>query len=757
MKITRILIALAIIISPALTYSQDPVKSEKTSSVIIRKLASEINFDGMPDEEAWKTAEPFELIMYSPLFGKTPSEKSDIRIGYDSKYVYVGAKLFCNDPSIIQSASFKRDYLGKGGDMFGIMLDTYNDKENSVAFFVSPDATRFDASIQRDAMTRFPTDLPMNISYNTFWDVMTRQDSKGWYAEIRIPVSSLRFQVVNEEIKMGLTIERWIPAKNEVNIYPAIPPNWGENSVLKPSQAKEVTFNGIKPSRPLYIAPYALAGYDVKQELNSDQTGYNKNDKPMVEAGLDIKYGVTPNLVLDLTANTDFAQVESDDQQINLTRFSLYYPEKRLFFLERASVLDFNLSGNNNLFYSRRIGMSEEGDPIRIYGGARLTGRIGKWDVGILDMQTAPLQKKNSAGFLEELSPSENFGVMRFRRQVINQNSYIGAMTTTRLGADGSYNIAYGLDGIFRMFGNDYLDLKWAQVFENGVSNKNFKDPLRLSALWERRSNKGLGYELGYTLSGNNFNPGIGFLMIEDYTSIRANLSFGFLPSEKSKLFSHSFEFRNRYMAYIDDGSVMTYNPSISWKFQSKKQWLGDISLNYSVENLRDTMYLNEDNVFISTGTYRYLSYRGNLSTPGSKPFFVVMKSEGGQYFDGNRFSAGFQPTWNLSKHFEIGGTYNFDYVSFSIRNQEMFNHIIGFKGLYMLNTRLSVNAFIQYNTSVNEIISNFRLRYNPKEGNDFYIVFDEGRNTSLDREVPSLPAFSGRSIMVKYSYTFNL
>ena len=416
MKFSLTVTALLLAFSTSLASSQNNPLPETNDPVTIKRISGEIDFNGMPDEAAWDGTTSFSLIMYSPVFGKTPTEDTDIRIGYDNKYLYVGAKLYYGDASLIQSASFKRDYLGMGGDWFGFMLDTYNDKENSTAFFVSPDALRFDASIQRDAMTRTPNDIPMNISFNTFWDVMTKRDSKGWYTEIRIPISSLRFQEVNNEVRMGLTIQRWIPAKNETDIYPAIPPNWGENSVLKPSQAKEVTFAGIKPNRPLYIAPYVLAGYNSKQSLNSGNTAYEKTDKPMAEAGIDIKYGVTPNLVLDLTANTDFAQVESDDQQINLTRFSLYYPEKRLFFLERASVLDFNMSGNNNLFYSRRIGLSEDGDPIRIYGGARLTGRINKWDVGILDMQTAALQKRNSSGFLEEVNPSENFGVMRLRR-----------------------------------------------------------------------------------------------------------------------------------------------------------------------------------------------------------------------------------------------------------------------------------------------------------------------------------------------------
>jgi hypothetical protein len=147
----------------------------------------------------------------------------------------------------------------------------------------------------------------------------------------------------------------------------------------------------------------------------------------------------------------------------------------------------------------------------------------------------------------------------------------------------------------------------------------------------------------------------------------------------------------------------------------------------------------------------------GMLSTPGSNPFFLMLTTQAGQFFDGWGFSAHFEPTWNISKHFELGGTYGFDHVNFSERKTMMTNHILGLKALYMLNTKLSVNAYIQYNTAEHAIVSNLRLRYNPKEGNDFYIVFNEGRNTSLTREVPNLPVYSSRAVMVKYTYTFNL
>jgi hypothetical protein len=742
------------------SYCQPDSSEVQNKAVHIDKLKSAINFDGIPDEEAWNMINPIKLIMYSPVFGKDASEPTDTRITYDDKYLYIAARLFYSDPGMIRSVSYKRDFMGMGCDWFGIILDTYDDKENGVAFFTTPDGLRFDANIQRDAVTHMPDEMPMNLSYNTFWDVLTNQDSKGWTAEIRIPVSSLRFQVVTGEVKMGLIIQRWMPVKNEMDIFPAIPPNWGVNSTMKPSQAQEIVLNGIKPKKPLYIAPYLLTGPESARNLNDQETSYVKSNKLDFEGGLDIKYGISKSLVMDLTVNTDFAQVEADDQQINLTRFLMYFPEKRMFFLERSSIFDFSIGGNSNLFYSRRIGLSddeEDPEPVRIYGGMRVTGRLNKWDVGFLDMQTAPLQDKNSAGTAETLIPSENFGALRFRRQVINENSYVGTMITSRFGADGSYNMAYGLDGIFRIFGYDYLDVRWSQTFEDGVINHNIKDPTLLMANWERRSQKGLGYSLGYTQSGTHFNPGIGFEMLDDYAVVRGSIRYGWISPETSKFYRHSPEIRIMYRTYVDDGSLMSFTNYAGWTFQTKNQWQGSFNLVYNAENLRDSLEVLVDEVYVPPSEYRYFNFMGNAVTPASKSFYIMLRSEIGQYYDGNRISIAMQPTWNISKHFELGATYNFDNVKFKSRGEDMTNHIIGLKALYMFDTRLSFNAFIQYNTAYHGIITNLRLRYNPREGNDLYLVFNEDRNTDLYRELPNLPVYNSRAVMLKYTYTFNL
>lgn len=758
MRLFYLVFPLFLLLSESASLGQ--VNPPLKQTIEIGRLIYPVSFDGIPDEQAWSSISPLAMTMHSPSFGKVPTEQTDVRFAYDDKYLYMGAKLYYKDISMIRSASFKRDYTGLGGDLFGFILDTYNDNENGIVFYTTPDGLRFDASVQRDAILTRPDQKPMNLSWNAFWDVKTAIDDKGWSVEIRVPLSSLRFQQIDGIVSMGLIVKRWIPAKNEIDTYPAIPPDWGEYSTIKPSQAQDIILRNVRPAKPLNIAPYGLAGYEKNYDLNDEGTDYWNWDKKPIEAGLDVKYGLSSNLVLDFTVNTDFAQVEADDEKINLSRMALYFPEKRLFFLERANIFDFNSSGNNNLFYSRRIGLSDDAenpDPIRIYGGAKLTGRLNKWEIGVLDMQTAPMRKRTSSGALRELSPSENFGVTRVRRQVINENSYVGAIFTSRLGTDGSYNLAYGLDGIFKVFGSDYLTLLWSQTFEDSVKNTSPVDGARFMFLWERRSRKGLGYDFAYSQSGTRYNPGIGFETIDDVITYRGGLRYGWLPGEKSLFFSHGPEFRFRYNQFITDGSLMTLNPQAGWTFMSKSQWQGNFFLVFNREYLKDPMELIKDELYVNAGSYSFLNLRADVSTPQSKTFFTLFTTETGGYFGGNRISFRFEPTWNVSRHIEVAGAYNFDHISFPATDGEMTNHILGIKALYMFDTKLSINTFIQHNTADHSILTNLRLRYNPSEGNDFYFMFNEGRNTSLTREEPYFPVYSTRSFLLKYTYTFNL
>lgn len=734
-----------ILLLTILAFIAVPLRSQEKARWVIERIPSPIVFDGKPDEASWELLEPFPMISHMPVFGNPPSEQSVIRMGYDEQFVYVSGLLYVSDPSYIQAVGKKRDMETVSSDFFMISFDTYNDKENSLIFATNPLGLRWDAAVSNDG-TMMMEEIPLNMDWNTFWEVKTSLDDKGWYFEMQIPIASLRFQDSDGSTVMGISVFRWIPAKDEGYIFPAISNQWGPTSHIKPSLYQEVVFEDLSPKKPLHITPYILTGFEQKYTLNDAETAYEYRGGFKFEPGLDVKYGINPNTVLDLTINTDFAQVEADDQQFNLTRFSLFFPEKRKFFLERSSIFDFSLGGQNNLFYSRRIGL-HEGEPVRIWGGARLNSRINDWDLGLLNLQTASF---------EEL-PSENFGVFRLKKRAFNEYSYLGGMFTSRLGVDGSYNIAYGVDGVVRVFGDDYLTIRLAQTLHDSAVNKPLSlNPTSFSVNWARRKQEGFSYSGGVSHSGTDFEPGIGFEMIDDVMAGAARLQYTWISPEESWLQSHNINVFN-YMFYrLPDYSLLIYNLQPSWVFSSKNNWMGSASLVYRVDMLEEDFDL-ADPVIVPAGRYEYLSTELMLTTPGTSAFYAICMFEGGGYYDGYNVSPSIQPKWNLGASVELGGIYRLDLIRFPARGQSLNNHIAGLRALYMFSTKLSLSAFVQYNSAIHKVISNVRFRYNPREGTDLYVVFNEGRNTMLDREVPHLPVYDQRNITLKFSYTFEV
>jgi hypothetical protein len=729
----------------------DILKLPRTQRIVISRLSGPITLDGRSDDPGWEGVPPLCMVMQSPSFGEACSERTEALLGYDDDFVYIAGRLYDSEPDRIQAQTKKRDAMVATSDWFGVFFDTFNDKENSLAFLTTPSGLRFDAAIFRDAQVHQPTDMPMNLSWNTFWDVAVVRTEEGWFAEMRVPLSSLRFQAEGGEVVMGVSVFRWISRRNEVDVFPAIPMNWGQMSAWKPSQYQESVWPGLKARRPLYLTPYVLTGFDRTYELNDEETAYVKGGSPKFELGLDFKYGLTGNLTLDATINPDFAQVESDDVQVNLTRFSVFFPEKRLFFQERSSNFDFNMGGPNTLFYSRRIGLVGDLDDdelrlARIFGGARLVGRLGGWDVGLLNMQTAA----------REDNPSENFGVLRLRRQIINPYSYLGGMLTSRLGTDGRYNVAYGLDWIWRIRGDDYFTLQWAQTYEDGAANRTFDlDSARVAVMFERRTNKGFGTTLRFVRAGQDFNPGMGFMMLDDYTGFYSRTLYGWFPGKDSALTSHNAFFETRL--YWDNATMglMLAEIGPGWEFGAKSGFAGMIQPKLHIDDLTEPYELSDD-VSVPVGRYVYPGLTFQLQTPSGRLFNTLLTGDVGGYFDGWRVSLGVMPTWSGIPNLEIGGMFQYNLVRFPARGQSFFAPIGQLKVLATLSVKFSASALVQYDGAEDAVSANVRFRFNPREGTDVYIVYNEGLNTDRLARTPVPPLSSGRALYVKFNYTFD-
>ena len=703
----------------------------------IQRITEEIILDGIINEKVWSTITPLPFIQHKPVYGDKPTEHTEVRLAYDDNYLYVAGSLFDSDE--VQSTSLERDGGNASSDWFGVAIDSYNDKENATAFFTTPSGLRWDATVLDGQ-----GGIDLNTNWNSYWDVKTNITNEGWFAEFRIPLSSLRFQEINGETVMGLITWRLLARNNEWDIFPDISPELGMASFYKISHAQEIVFKNITSKKPVYITPYVLGGITKNYEHNSDQTKLISNNNYKTEAGLDLKYSITSNVTLDATINTDFAQVEADNQEINLSRFSLFYPEKRKFFQERASSFELNFSGYNKVFYSRRIGINNS-EQVRIYGGARLVGRTGGWDIGFLNMQT---EKTNDL-------PSENLGVLRLRRQVFNENSNIGIITTTRIGDDGSYNVVYGVDGTIKAFGEDYFKFAFAQSVETNAENKPMSlDPTRIYLNWERRKLSGFSYLFEGSHVGETYNPGLGFENRDNYKSLNVKLKYSWFPDSKSKFFQHQTSVRSLIIFNNENGEIESAQYGPKWYYATKSGYSSQNMPRVNYENVFDTLYIDE-NTYIPSKKYNFYDLYFDLYTPSSKHLMIGTRLECGSFYDGIRFSSKLTLRGNISKHFELETIYKYNKVKFSNRNQDFSNHIGQLRALIMLNTQLTLSSFIQYNSANESISSNIRFRYNPGEGHDLYLVYNQ---SSLIDEHPIAeinPDNKFWTVMLKYNYTF--
>ena len=726
--------------------------SLNSAPFILPQISGSFKLDGVVDDPCWNNLSPLQLVMHIPTFGNQPTEKSDVFICHDNEYVYVGGRFFDKEANKINVSSRMRDNIGPQEDAFFIFFDTFNDHENSVGFRTNAAGVREDMTIAKDGTESGP----WNNTWNTFWDVKTIRDSSGWSMEMRIPLSSLRFRENNGKVDMGIICLRYIPRKFEIDMFPAIPRDWGFWSFIKPSQSQKTELEGVHSKTPFYITPYITGGLNQESRLNAEGTAYSMNNDPKLTGGLDLKYGITSNLTADLTINTDFAQVEADNAQINLTRFSLFFPEKRLFFQERASNFAFSFDNMNTLFYSRQIGL-HEGRAVPIIAGARLVGRAGPWDIGFLDMQTQAYTTTEKDG--TDL-PSENFGVLRMRRLVFNANSYVGGILTSRIGTDGTYNEVAGLDGIINVFGNDYLDVKYAQSFDEKYKNKAFSlDPSRIWFDWQRRKDEGLGYDFFYSRAGETYEPDMGFEFRTNYFMTGTKLKYGLIAGENSKISRHNFWLNGQM--WKDNGTTVTQSAyaSTGYGLDLKSSSGFSVNLQHSYEFLDDTFNLSNDAVvaYLAPGNYGYNFASLDVHTPVTNKLYIEVRSNVGQFYDGNQFTINIYASYKFGSFLSLSPSYEYDRIRFPSRNQYFNGNIAGLQALIMFNTKLSVSAQVQYSNIAHGMVTNMRLRYNPKEGNDLYIVFNEGRNIQLNRETPALDPIANRGILVKYTYTFIL
>ncbi|HKG92738.1 MAG TPA: DUF5916 domain-containing protein [Gemmatimonadaceae bacterium] len=722
-----------------------PAAAQGRGELELPRLTAPVRVDGVLDDSAWAGVPALPLTMYAPRFGGAPVERTEIRVAYDDEYLYAAGWFYDSRPDGIRVNSLYRDRWS-GDDTFALFVDGFNDNENALWFYTNPAGVRMDESISGDGRTS-------NSSWNAVWDVATRVTGAGWFAEVRIPLSSLGFQERDGRVVMGLTVTRLVARSSERVTFPAIDPRY---EFRQPSVMQDVVLRGVRPRRPVYVTPYALGGMDRTAALPPGGAAYASRQHAVREVGADLRYDVTDNLHLDLSANTDFAQVEADDEQVNLTRFPLFFPEKRQFFQERAGVFEFDFGSGGRLFHSRRIGLAPDRTPIRMLGGARVVARAGAWDVAALDVQTARRG--------DEI-PSENLGVVRVRRRVLNPYSYAGGMVTSRATADGGYNAAAGLDASLRFFGTDYLTLRGAATFDDADTaaggagagaRPGLADRGQLYAQWQRPSSRGLTYTFSLQRIGEVYRPELGFLPRSDVTRLSLFSEYAVLP-EHSRLRSHGPGAIAFYWLRNADRSLETYYMAYWWSYAFRSGGRGWVEVIHNYEDVREAFTLGKG-AAVEPGVFHFPELWFNFQPPPGPLLRTEVDLRAGQFYDGWRTQLTLDPTWNLSRHLEVGGSYQLNRIRFPDRDAALDAHVVRLRVGVAANARLSAVALTQLNSVDERAGVNLRVRYNFREGSDLWLVYDEGLNTdrsAADAGEPPRPRSDARFLRVKLTHTF--
>lgn len=728
-----------------------PLWVESQDIVDIPKINSTIIIDGDLNELEWNNAYIIsDFKQTTPNLGAIATENAVVKIMYDDQYLYVGGLSHFTNPSQMFATVLERDIDQIKDDFIEIHLDTYNDKINTLVFRVNQLSAKQDFEVSRNGEV-------FNTSWNTFWDAKSIKNAGGWSTEIRIPFSSLRYKIANENIMRIKAIINY-KEKNERLLFPLN--NIDITSVSYHfSNSQEIRFQGLPSAKPLYITPYIKSTVIQQNNLNIEETAYKskttflerKNyfdneflDKTASNIGLDIKYKPNANQTLDFTLNTDFAEVEADDRIINVSRFPTFLPEKRLFFLENADLFNSN-QFDHRLFNSRRIGL-ENGQTIPIIGGFRFAGSSEKWQYGLLGMQTHKV---------DGLALSNNMSVARIRRTVGTLGSNIGLINTNKINSNGS-NHLLAIDANIRYTNTIKSRFTAGVTFDEQTGN--FKPMYGLDV--NTFSSNGFGINYRFREYTKDFNPELGFLSRPD--TKRLTLNNGWRRTYKNPTFLRYLTIGHYYTRYWVSSTNQNelFQTNIYLTAIHKKG--ASVTLYfplYQEDNLYQDWYIAEG-ITVPLGKYRMWRINPSIETGNSKRYQGNLELGAGEFYGGNKFTLNYNFSYDFSTFFkaEIGGTYNQLQFpdSYAVDTSRKLNLSRYFSKLkFNFSSKMALNTFLQYDTSEDTLGLNVRFRYNPIEGTDLYIVYNHNANTNRDGLSPRLPFTDNQVFIIKFSKTF--
>ena len=709
----RISILLALLcIIPSLALGQEAA----VPSIEATFIEDAPRMDGNLDDAAWQSITPMaDFVQRWPVEGAEPTEQSWVKIGYDQDYLYFGFQFFDKEPHLIRAKNMERGGRNDRDDHAYIGIDTFLDGRNAFLFEMNALGTQDDALIANEQMTI--------DSYS--WDAVfvseTVIDDKGWSMEVRIPFRQLRFPEGND-LTFGLWMRRTVNRKNEIQNWPLIPLTYGSgyNSDIKTvSRYGRLTgLKNIRRGKNIEIKPYFITGAQkVRNDLRFEKTDSDTN----YDAGFDLKYGITSNLTLDFTVNTDFAQVESDNTQLNLTRFSLFFPEKREFFLERSGIFEHGDSRRTQTFFSRRIGLSEA-----ILAGSRLTGQIGRFNVGILNIETAP----DGGSFSDKMGQifgdkSANNAVARLQTNFLKRGS--AGVIFTNYDRAGTYNRALGFDVSQRFGTASSMDAWFTTVSDTdpgkegqaGSVSVNYRDDV-------------YGASLGYTSVGENYSPALGFVRRRDMRQSVATVTYSPL-FEKGPFRQMTFHTMGINITG-QDGKLQSWeiDPSVSFTSRERDNILFSGSREFdrllSPFNIRP-------NASIVPGDYTFNRFGARFTSDPSRKFSGTLNVQTGGFYGGDRTDMSLSAGYRQSKHLTLGGSISKRNIDLPISNGKFSATTASVDILASVSRKLFAKALIQYDNFSRDVNANIRIDWIHTPGSDLFLVFNTSYHVTGDNE----------------------
>ena len=731
-----------VLLSRSIAADEPPItvvtrEGDGTTTVRAVRVDAPLRVDGALDEDLYRRVSPITgFIQIEPDDGLVASERTDLWIAFDDDNVYVSFRVWDSQMDRLVATEMRRDNgnIWSGNDVVVFVFDTFNDKRSAISFTVNALGARSDGQVINEKQ--------YNGDWNPVWQLKTGRFDGGWTMEGALPFKSIRYQPGGTQT-WGVNAMRVKRSKNEISMLSPAPRSQGAQGVEQTAYAARLVGIETPARRPaIDLKPY------MTSSLSSDMTANPRvSNDGHAAVGFDAKYAVSQNLAADVTVNTDFAQVEADQQQINLSRFSLFFPEKREFFLENQGTFAFggvavgSLNAGQSdapiLFYSRRIGLNA-GREVPIDVGGRLTGRAGRYSIGVINIQSGDEPVSGA-------TPT-NFAVARLKRDILSRSSLGVILTNRSLSATGTgSNLAYGVDGTFVFFKNLQINTYWARTESDRPLRAGANETSHRVQLDYNGDRYGLQIErLGI---GDSFNPEVGFVRRADMFRNFAQARFSPRPGGNSVIRKYV------YQATVDD--IENGTGRLETRMAS-----GEFALDFKNADRLGVLYTSQfeylpiptriGSLVLPVGSYDFDTLRLNYNMGQQRAASANMSVDYGTFYDGHKTTVSVaRGRVPVTHQLSFEPTYSYNWVRVSVG--EFTAHLAGSRVTYTMTPLMFVSALLQYNSATDAVSTNARLRWEYQPGSELFVVYNEERNTLT----PQFPALTNRSLIVKFNKLF--